>query len=130
MLQRPEEETTKAPVARSAQGFPASCGSQGGVSEGLYQIVQLRVITEEGLVLLLLLVDEVLDVHVEAGRGDALGALSGLLALLKQQSQEREQRVPAGQSSSGPYLSAPLLRMANPTHLRGPCSAQSSCRGV
>lgn len=61
----------------------------------LYQVVQLRVITEEGLVLLLLLVDKVLDVDVEAGRGDALGTLSCLLALLKEQSQQREQRVPA-----------------------------------
>lgn len=84
------------PEVSGASLLSADPRVQGGVSESLYQIVQLWVITEEGLVLLLLLVDEVLYVHVEAGRGDALGALRGLLALLKQQSQEREQRVPAG----------------------------------
>lgn len=61
----------------------------------LYQVVQLGVITEEGFVLLLLLVDKVLDVDVEAGRGDALGALRCLLTLLKEQRQQWEERVPA-----------------------------------
>lgn len=68
----------------------------------LYQVVQLGVIAEEGLVLLLLLVDEVLNVDVEAGRGDALGALCRLLALLKEQSQQREQRVPAEDKGDTP----------------------------
>lgn len=68
------------------------------VEEGLYQIVQFRVIAEEGFVLLLLLVDKVLDVHVKAGGGDALRALGGLFTFLKQQRQEREKRVPAGTS--------------------------------
>lgn len=45
---------------------------------------------------LLLLVDKVLDVHIKAGRGDALRALGGLLTFLKQQRQEREKRVPVG----------------------------------
>lgn len=61
----------------------------------LYQVVQLGVITEEGFVLLLLLVNKVLDVDVEAGRGDALGALRCLLTLLKEQRQQWEERVPA-----------------------------------
>ena len=64
--------------------------------EGLYQIVQFRVIAEEGLVFLLLLVDKVLDVHVEAGGRDALRALGGLFTFLKQQRQEREKRMPVG----------------------------------
>ena len=51
--------------------------------QGLYQIVQFRVVAEEGFVLLLLLVDEVLDVHVEAGGRDALRALGGLFTFLK-----------------------------------------------
>lgn len=85
---------------------------------GLYQIVQLGVIAEEGLVLLFLLVDEVLDVHVEAGRGDALGALRGLLALLKQQRQEWEEGVPAGDSES----SGSLCR--TPRGLAGPRSSE------
>lgn len=45
---------------------------------------------------LLLLVDKVLDVHVKAGGGDALGALGGLFTFLKQQRQKREKRVPVG----------------------------------
>lgn len=64
--------------------------------EGLYQIVQFRVIAEEGFVFLLLLVNEVLDVHIEAGGRDALRALGGLFTFLKQQRQEREKRMPAG----------------------------------
>lgn len=64
----------------------------------LYQIVQFWVIAEEGFVFLLLLVDKVLDVHIKAGGGDALGALGGLFTFLKQQRQEREKRVPAGTS--------------------------------
>lgn len=36
---------------------------------------------------------EVLNVHVEAGRRDAFGALRGLLTFLEQQRQEGEQRV-------------------------------------
>lgn len=66
--------------------------------QGLYQVVQLWVVAEEGFVLLLLLVDKVLDVHVKAGGGDALRALRGLFTFLKQQRQEREKRVPAGTS--------------------------------
>ena len=41
----------------------------------------------------LLLTDEGLDVHVKAGRGDAVGALGGPLTLLKQLPQEREEGV-------------------------------------
>lgn len=48
--------------------------------------------------LLLLLVDKVLDVHIKAGGSDALRALGGLFTFLKQQRQEREERVPAGTS--------------------------------
>lgn len=66
--------------------------------QGLYQIVQFWVIAEEGFVFLFLLVDKVLDVHVKAGRGDALRALRGLFTFFKQQRQEREKRVPVGTS--------------------------------
>lgn len=36
-----------------------------------YQVVQLRIVTEEWFVLLFLLVYEVLNVNIKAGRGDA-----------------------------------------------------------
>lgn len=58
-----------------------------------HQVVQLRIFAEERFVFSLLLVHEVLNVHVKAGRRDAFGALRGLLAFLKQQRQEGEQRV-------------------------------------
>lgn len=61
-----------------------------GPRQGTNQVVQLRVLAEERLVVLLLLVDKVFDVHIEAGRGDALGTLGGLLTLLKQQGQQWE----------------------------------------
>lgn len=61
-----------------------------GPRQGTNQVVQLRVLAEERLVVLLLLVDKVFDVHIEAGRGDALRALGGLLTLLKQQGQQWE----------------------------------------
>ena len=66
-----------------------------------HQVVELGVFAEEGLVVLLLLVHKVLDVHVEAGRRDALGALRGLLTLLKQQRQQGEQRVSGGPGGRG-----------------------------
>lgn len=43
----------------------------------------------------LLLVHKVLDVHIKAGRRDAFRALRGLLAFLKQQGQQGEQRMSA-----------------------------------
>lgn len=58
-----------------------------------YQVVQLRIFTEEGLVLSLLLVHKVFDVHIKAGRSDAFGSLRGLLTFLKQQRKQREQRM-------------------------------------
>lgn len=58
--------------------------------QGTNQVVQVGVLAEEWLVVLLLLMHKVLDVHIEAGRGDALGALGGLLTLLKQQGQQWE----------------------------------------
>lgn len=58
-----------------------------------HQVVQLRVFAEEGFVVSLLLVHKVLNVHIEAGRRDAFGALRGLLTFLEQQRQEGEQRV-------------------------------------
>lgn len=76
---------------QSTRGFQPECKV-----EGLYQIVQFRVIAEEGFMFLLLLVDKVLDVHVKAGGGDALRALGGLFTFLKQQRQKREKRVPVG----------------------------------
>lgn len=74
---------------------------------GTDQVVQFRVLAEERLVVLLLLVHKIFDVHVEAGRGDALGALRGLLTLLKQQSQQREQGVPARREERGHQRYAP-----------------------
>lgn len=38
----------------------------------LYQIVQFRIVTEERFVLLFLLMDEILNVNVKAGRSDTL----------------------------------------------------------
>lgn len=60
-----------------------------------HQVVQFRVLAEERVPLLLLTADEVLDVDVEAGGGDAVGAERGLLTLLKEQRQQREQRMSA-----------------------------------
>ena len=61
---------------------------------GTYQAVEVGVVAEEGLPLELLVVDEGLDVDVEAvGRGRGVGRQRGLLALLKQQRHQREQRV-------------------------------------
>lgn len=62
--------------------------------------------------LLLLLVDEVLDVDVKAGRGDALGALRRLLALLKEESQQRKQRVPAEDKGDPPITPTVLGPMS------------------
>lgn len=58
-----------------------------------YQVVQLWIFTEEGLVFSLLLVHKVFNVHVKAGRRDAFGSLCGLLTFLKQQCQQGEQWV-------------------------------------
>jgi hypothetical protein len=58
--------------------------------QGTNQVVQVGVLAEEWLVVLLLLMHKVLNVHIEAGRGDALRALGGLLTLLKQQGQQWE----------------------------------------
>lgn len=75
-------------------------GSKHLLSEGAptlihfaHQVVQLWIFTEERFVFSLLLVHEILNVDVKAGRRDAFGALRGLLAFLKQQRQEGEQRV-------------------------------------
>lgn len=70
-----------------------------------HQVVELRVLAEEGFSLLLLTADKVLDVHIEAGRGDAVGAQRRLLTLLKQQGQEREQ----GMSAEGAQKTEQLL---------------------
>lgn len=79
--------------SRSASTF--SSNSRPNVTEqsAAHQVVEFRVLAEERLPFLLLTADEVLDVHIEAGRGDAVGAERGLLALLEQQRQQREQRV-------------------------------------
>lgn len=65
-----------------------------------HQVVQLRVLAEERVPLLLLTADKVLDVHVEAGGGDAVGAERGLLTLLEEQRQQREERMSAPTNSS------------------------------
>lgn len=58
-----------------------------------YQVVQLRILAEEGLVLSLLLVNEVFNVHIKAGRSNALRPLRGLLTFLEQETQQGEQRM-------------------------------------
>lgn len=60
-----------------------------------HQVVQLRILAEEGLVFSLLLVHKVFYVHVEAGRRDAFRSLRGLLTFLKKQGEQGEQRMPA-----------------------------------
>lgn len=55
-----------------------------------YQVIKVTVFTKEGLALFLLTVYEVLNVHIKTGRRYGIGTLSGLLTLLKQQSQKRE----------------------------------------
>lgn len=59
-----------------------------------HQVVKFRVFTEERFPLLLLITDKILDVHIKACWGDAFRAQRGLLTLLKQQGQQREQRMP------------------------------------
>lgn len=71
-----------------------SASLSSGESSSAHQVVQLWILAEEGLVLSLLLVHKVLDVHVEAGRRDAFGSLRGLFTFLKQQGEQREQRMP------------------------------------
>lgn len=61
-----------------------------------YQVVKFQVLTEEGFSLFLLVADKVFDVHIKAGRGDAVRAQCGLLTLLKQQGQQRKQGMPVG----------------------------------
>lgn len=63
-------------------------------SPSAHQVVQLWILAEEGLVLSLLLVHKVLNIHVEAGRRYAFGSLRGLFTFLKQQSEQRKQRMP------------------------------------
>lgn len=70
----------------------------GSITKATHQVVEFRVLAEKGPALLLLTADEVLDVHVEAGGGDAVGAQRGLLTLLEQQRQQREQRMPGERS--------------------------------
>lgn len=91
----------------------------------LYQIVQFRVIAEEGFVFLLLLVDKVLDVHIKAGGGDALRALGGLFTFLKQQRQEREKRVPAGTLRAHTCAQRPHQAAAGTVKPRGSLSSSS-----
>lgn len=89
-----------------------------------HQVVEFRVLAEERLALLLLAADEVLDVHVEAGRGDAVGAQRGLLALLEQQRQQREQGMPARterQDRRSPTLRPRLLKEAASERRSTPC---------
>lgn len=63
-------------------------------AEVSHQVVEFRVLAEEGFALLLLTADKVLNVHVEARRGDTIRAQRGLFTLLKQQGQEGEQGMP------------------------------------
>lgn len=78
-----------------------------------YQVVEFGVLAEERFALLFLLVDKVLDIHIKAGRCDALGALRGLLTLLKQQRQEGEQRMSGGIQNTLPLVST--SERQNPT---------------
>jgi hypothetical protein len=58
-----------------------------------YQIVDFVIVGEEGLSLSVLVLNESLDVQVEALRGGTLRRLRGQLAFLEQECQQREQRM-------------------------------------
>lgn len=66
-----------------------------------HQAIHLRVVHEEGLAVPLLVLNKSLDVQVEGIAAHGVGALSGQLALLKEQRQEGKQRVPEGDERSG-----------------------------
>ena len=59
-----------------------------------YQIIDFMIVCEEGLSFSVLVLDESLDVQVETLRGGALVGLGGQLALLKEERQKGEQRMP------------------------------------
>lgn len=58
-----------------------------------YQVVEVWVFAKEGFALFLLTAYKVFYVNIKTGRRYAVRALSRLLTLLKQQSQEREEGV-------------------------------------
>jgi len=58
-----------------------------------HKLIGLLALRQQRPLLLLLVLHEGLDVHVEAVAGGALGGLGGQLALLEQQRQQREQGV-------------------------------------
>ena len=60
-----------------------------------HKLIGLLALRQQRPLLLLLVLHEGLDVHVEAVAGGALGGLGGQLALLEQQRQQREQGVSA-----------------------------------
>ncbi len=88
-----------------------------------YQTVQIGVLTEESLAFFLLVSHKVLDIHIEAGRGHALRALSGLLAFLKEQRQQREQGVSDSQQTRHLHIN-PQTRSSKTRHKELPVNGR------
>ena len=59
-----------------------------------YQIIDFMIVCEEGLSFSVLVLDESLNVQVEALRRGTLVGLCGQLALLEEERQKGEQRMP------------------------------------
>ena len=70
---------------------PVTCEFLPRFAELSHQVVEFRVLAEEGFALFLLIADKVLNVDIKACRGNAFRAQCGLFTLLKQQGQQREQ---------------------------------------
>ena len=66
-------------------------GREGG--RDTHKLISLFIVREERSLLLLLVLDEGLDIHIEAVTAGALGRLGRQLTLLKQEGQQRKQRV-------------------------------------
>lgn len=88
-----------------------------------YQTVQIGVLTEESLAFFLLVSHKVLDIHIEAGRGHALRALSGLLAFLKEQRQQGEQGVSDSQQTHHLHIK-PQTRSSKTRHKELPVNGR------
>ena len=68
-------------------------GCWGWIWGATYKLIGLLWLCQERPLLLLLVLDEGLDIHIEAVTAGALGRLGRQLTLLKQEGQQRKQRV-------------------------------------